>query len=403
MKIIFLSLLRIDDIDTERSIYADLMRKFKSEGHSITIVHPNERRLNIDTQFVQKGNVNYLRVKTGNVTKSNFFEKGLATLTLEYHFKRAISRYLKNEKFDLILYSTPPITFDSVIKFLKKETSAKSYLLLKDIFPQNAVDLGLIKKNSLLYSFFRRKELNLYRLSDFIGCMTEANVEYVRTHNILTNKIIEVCPNSIEIRSSTVKEGNRTEFGLPEDKVIYVYGGNLGKPQGIHFLKEVILKNESSNRSYICIVGSGTEYSGLQKFFMENNIKNSRLIKQLSKENFDKLINLCDVGLIFLDPRFTIPNFPSRILSYMEAKLPILAATDTATDLPKKIQEGQFGLWCQSGDTVKFLESMEVLNDVKARNFMGMNSYKYLNKYYSVNHSYNTIIKHFEKGEKDVL
>lgn len=402
MRIVFLSLLRIDDIEKESSIYADLMRKFVREGHSITIVHPNEKRLGLATQYIKGTEVSYLRVKTGNITKSNFLEKGIATLMLEFQFKRAISKYLKNENFDLILYSTPPITFASVIKYLKKKSSARSYLLLKDIFPQNAVDLGLISKRSPIYSFFKAKELRLYHQSDVIGCMSEANVEYIKKNNDLKGKKVEVCPNSIEITPKTLSTTKKSDFSLPENKVIYVYGGNLGKPQGVDFLKEIILKNEGSLKSFICIVGSGTEYANLQNFFDENRIKNARLISQLSKEKFDNLLTLCDVGLIFLDPRFTIPNFPSRILSYMEAKLPILSATDKVTDLPQKIEDGQFGLWCYSGDTAKFFENMEILNDRRERQAMGENAYNYLKEHYTVNTSYNVIMKSLIKGEDNV-
>ncbi|HFU4221803.1 glycosyltransferase family 4 protein [Streptococcus iners] len=401
MRIVFLSLLRIDDIEKESSIYADLMRKFVREGHSITIVHPNEKRLGLATQYIKGTEVSYLRVKTGNITKSNFLEKGIATLMLEFQFKRAISKYLKNENFDLILYSTPPITFASVIKYLKKKSSARSYLLLKDIFPQNAVDLGLISKRSPIYSFFKAKELRLYHQSDVIGCMSEANVEYIKKNNDLKGKKVEVCPNSIEITPKTLSTTKKSDFSLPENKVIYVYGGNLGKPQGVEFLKKIILKNEEATKSFICIVGSGTEFSNLQHFFVENKIKNAKLISQLSKEKFDSLLEICDVGLIFLDPRFTIPNFPSRILSYMEYSLPILAATDKVTDLSKKIEEGQFGLWCMSGDSTKFFENMDVLNESDVRQIMGENAYKYLIENYTVNTSYNVIMKNF-KGEENV-
>ncbi|HFU3843581.1 TPA: glycosyltransferase family 4 protein [Streptococcus suis] len=401
MRIVFLSLLRIDDIEKESSIYADLMRKFIREGHSITIVHPNEKRLGLATQYIKGTEVSYLRVKTGNITKSNFLEKGIATLMLEFQFKRAISKYLKNENFDLILYSTPPITFASVIKYLKKKSSARSYLLLKDIFPQNAVDLGLISKRSPIYSFFKAKELRLYHQSDVIGCMSEANVEYIKKNNDLKGKKVEVCPNSIEITPKTLSTTKKSDFSLPENKVIYVYGGNLGKPQGVEFLKKIILKNEEATKSFICIVGSGTEFSNLQHFFVENKIKNAKLISQLSKEKFDSLLEICDVGLIFLDPRFTIPNFPSRILSYMEYSLPILAATDKVTDLSKKIEEGQFGLWCMSGDSTKFFENMDVLNESDVRQIMGANAYKYLIENYTVNTSYNVIMKNF-KGEENV-
>ena len=158
MNVIFLTLVRISNIE-ERHIYADLMRKFRDEGHHVYIVTAAERRLGLDTTLVDSHGVKILNVKTLNVQKTNIVEKGIGTLLIESQFKSAIKKYLGDVKFDLITYSTPPITFTNVVKSLKRENSqAISYLQLKDIFPQNAVDIGMMKTtgvNGLLYKFFR--------------------------------------------------------------------------------------------------------------------------------------------------------------------------------------------------------------------------------------------------------
>ena len=138
MNVIFLTLIRFSDIK-ERGIYQDLMRKFRAEGHKVYIVSPNERRLGFETSLVEDGAGGMLNVKTLNVQKTSFLEKGLGTLLLERQYRTAIQKYLSGISFDLILYSTPPITFTKVIAYLKKNSPrAKTYLLLKDIFPQNA-------------------------------------------------------------------------------------------------------------------------------------------------------------------------------------------------------------------------------------------------------------------------
>lgn len=124
--------------------------------------------------------ITILRISTGNITGNiGIFEKGISTLTIDLKFKKAIKKYYGDIKFDLILYPTPPITLVNTIKFVKKKTKAKTYLLLKDIFPQNAVDLGMMGTKGvkgLIYRHFRNKEKKLYRISDFIGCMSPANV-----------------------------------------------------------------------------------------------------------------------------------------------------------------------------------------------------------------------------------
>lgn len=156
MNILFLTLNRVSDL-SERGIYTDLMREFICHGHRVYMVVPAERRFHESTSIKESCGAQILRVKTLNIQKSNVVEKGIGTLLLEMQYQCAIKRYWKDIRFDLILYSTPPITFNRVISSQKKRCKAKSYLLLKDIFPQNAVDLGMFSKRSLIYRLFRKK------------------------------------------------------------------------------------------------------------------------------------------------------------------------------------------------------------------------------------------------------
>lgn len=307
---------------------------------------------------------------------------------------------MSNVKFDLILYSTPPITFEKVIRYIKNRDNAKSYLLLKDIFPQNAVDLKIFSETSIINKYFRYKEKKLYLNSDFIGCMSPANVKFiVKNNTFLKSEKIEVCPNSIEpleIKYSYEKKKEiRKKFNIPLDKTIFIYGGNLGKPQGIDYLIECLETNRNNKDVYFIIAGSGTEYNKLNEFFVKNNINNAQLFKQLPKEEYEILANSCDVGLIFLDNRFTIPNFPSRLLSYMQASMPVLAATDINTDIGEIIEQGEFGYWCESKDVKDFNKKLLKFTDETDRNRMGSNARLYLENNYTAKHSYEIIMKHF--------
>src|SRR5690606_38352524 len=138
MNILFLTLVAINSIE-ERGIYQDLLRKFRNEGHDVTIVTPVERRKKIQTNISKKDGVTILQVKTLNITKTNVIEKGIGLLLLEYQFLSALKKHLNNKKFDLLLYSTPPITLIKPIEYVKNNHKAYAYLLLKDIFPQNAI------------------------------------------------------------------------------------------------------------------------------------------------------------------------------------------------------------------------------------------------------------------------
>ncbi len=402
MNILFLTLLDFSSVH-ERGIYTDLLREFVNNNYSLYVVSPVEKRKNINTNLIVEKNIQILKLEIGNIQKTNVIEKGVSTLTLEKKIINGIKKFFSDVKFDLILYSTPPITFYNAIKFVKNRDNAKTYLLLKDIFPQNAVDIGLLSKKGfkgLIYKYFRKKEKKLYKISDYIGCMSEANVSFIINHNTdLDANKVEICPNSIEPAYINIDEKEKVnikiKYGIPLDKTVFIYGGNLGKPQGIDFLMECIKINELNQQSFFVIVGSGTEFTRLNKFFKENNFYNSILIQYLDKKDYNLLVRACDIGLIFLDNRFTIPNFPSRILSYMEASMPVLAATDVNTDVGDVIIKSQFGYWCESRDVYEYNSLLNKLCDTALIKQLGKNARKYLEENYDVKKTYDIIIRHF--------
>ena len=153
---------------------------------------------------------------------------------------------------------------------------------------------------------------------------------------------------------------------------------------------------EVNENSFFFIVGSGTEFRKLENFFEKEKPKNAMLRNQLPRNDYELLANTCDVGLIFLDKRFTIPNFPSRLLSYMQASMPVLAATDINTDIGEIIDRGNFGGWCESVDAGKFNQLVNILCDKELRVSLGRNAREYLEEHYSAKNSYEIIIKHFK-------
>jgi glycosyltransferase involved in cell wall biosynthesis len=395
-KLIFLSLIRIDNLN-ERGIYHDLLREFANNGYNVTVVCPVERSTNISTRIIKSSKVTILQVKTLNIQKCNVFEKGLSTLTLNFLFKRAIRIYIIDVKFDIILYSTPPVTLTNLISWLKFKNDAKTYLLLKDIFPQNAVDLGYFRVGSLLHRYFSRVEKRLYRISDKIGCMSPANVDYLALRFPEFSNKLEVNPNSVDLTRIPViketKEQIRSRRNIPHEATVFLYGGNLGKPQGVEFLLEIIkaCKNEEPN-AYFLIVGDGTDYEKLCDWFKLNRPSNAQLIKKMPKNEFDSLAFSCDVGLILLRKEFTIPNFPSRLITYLENKLPVLAMTDIISDIGVIAEKNDFGKWVLYGDLTEVTKEIRFFNRKTIhRQKLGKSGFEFLHKNFNSFNSFQLI------------
>ena len=385
MNILFLTIGRMESIDSY-GIYPDLLRQLRDRGHEIYTVSARERRTGMATELTHGAHVHMLGVRVGNITKCNVLEKGISTLCIGGQFKSAIKRYFGDVKFDLVLYSTPPITLSGVVKWVKRKHKAVSYLLLKDIFPQNAVDLGMLRGlRKPLYWYFRAKERALYRISDRIGCMSGANMRFVTAHNPGVDPArVELLPNCVELRDLRLDAAQRAEmrarYDIPQDKRVFVYGGNLGPVQSIGHLVRCLETQLQNKDAFFLVVGDGTDFPRLQAFMEREKPENMRLLARLPKEDYDRMIAACDVGMIFLDHRFTIPNFPSRLLSYMQAGLPVLACTDVNTDVGEVIVQGGFGWWCESRESADFAACVE--QAMNAEGGEGARAFSYLAEHY---------------------
>lgn len=401
MNILYITISDLSDLN-RRGIYTDLIRKFIEKGHYVTIITPVERKFKKNTNLKEGNGYQILQLKTGNLFKTNLIEKGISNLLLEWQYKKAIQKYFSNIKFDLVLYASPPVTFAKVIDFVKRRDQAKSYLMLKDIFPQNAVDIGMLQKTGLkgiIYRMFKQKEKAFYGVSDFIGCMSPANVRYLLQHNPeIAPERVEVCPNSVEPVAQKIssKEEICRKYSIPNERVLFIYGGNFGKPQGVDFVVQALKQNINKKDRHFILCGKGTDFYKVKELKGADNVT---LINGLPKAEYDELVCGCDVGLIFLDHRFTIPNFPSRLLSYIENGMPVLAVTDPNSDTGQIAVEGGFGWWCESNDAVSFTKTVDLICSQKDQiKLMGQKARTYLETNYTVDTEYKIIAKHFIKN-----
>ncbi|MGK0553065.1 glycosyltransferase family 4 protein [Macrococcus capreoli] len=392
MNILFVTLLDLEDLN-QKGIYHDFVNELKSKGNNVTVVCPSEKRFKGETKFIKSRDVDILKVKIGDITKTSKIKKGINTLLIERQYKKNIRKYLSDKKFDLIIYTTPPITFNNLVKYLKETYHAKSYLLLKDIFPQNAVDLNMFKKNGLIYKLFRNKEIKLYNVTDYIGAMSQENINYIKKHNNINSKM-HVFRNAIyeEKFNNDKSEEIKDKYNIDKNKKLLLYGGNLGIPQGIDYIKNLMKRFDEIENAQLMIVGSGTHYSELEDFAKKLDDTNIIIHNHLPKEEYDQLVSACDIGLIFLDNRFTIPNYPSRLTTLLCAGKPILAATDKNTDIKDDILNNKIGLWNESNNVDAFINNANKLinSDLKV---YGENSRRLFEREFKIEENVNNLFE----------
>lgn len=399
IKLLFVSLGSLESFD-QQGIYTDLLKIFRDHGHSVHAIGIREKRSGLPTEYAELEGIHALRVATGNIQKTNLLEKGFSTLALKSHLVKAFRKYLSDVDFDLVLFATPPTTISGFIEAIKKETGAKAYLLLKDIFPQNSLDLGMLSKKGikgLIYKYFKRTERKTYACCDWIGCMSPANMDYLLSHEPqIDPHIVEVNPNSLMPQDMSLldKSGFKKKYSLPDEMPVFVYGGNLGKPQDIPFFIEALKINEQKQVGFFVIAGSGTDRPLLEKWFESEKPKFAKLLPYLPRDEYDAMLVACDAGIILLDHRFTIPNFPSRMLAYLQAGLPIVVATDGVCDMGAIAEENGFGIVVRSEDPASFIDACARLINLDMQT-MGKCGHGYFVENCNAEHSYELIMEHF--------
>lgn len=385
MRILFISS-QFPTLQTSSNIYTDLAEELFKKGHYVKVVVSEERKNINNTIVTKERGLDILRVKCGNIYGVNFIEKTLTFITISNKLIKALKKYCSKDQYDLILFSSPPVTFNKVVKWAMNYFKCPSYLMMKDIFPQNGLDIGLYNKIHPVYIYFKHQEKKLYQISSKIGCMSPMNINYLNKKSNVPLEKLELFPNTVKISkhnfvSYEEKENIRKEFGISKNDIVAVFGGNFGRPQGLGFLLEIIEKYKNKKNIKFLLIGTGTEKDKIVSYIKRNNLNNSIVREYIPREKYEKLLSSCDIGLIFLDHRFTIPNFPSKTLSYFECALPILAAIDNNTDYGDMLRKTNSGLTSIHGDLKEFKKNFDILiKDKKLRNKMGKNGRKYYEK-----------------------
>lgn len=390
MNVLFLTI-AFPDLKEGANLYGDLALELAARGHAVHVAALLERKHGKDSYLAVQRGVQVLHVASGDLFDVGFVRKGLTTLALEGDFRRALRRTWPGVHFDLVLSHTPPITFVGLIEDLKRRQGSSTYLILRDIFPQNAVDLGVLRKG-IAHGYFRRVERRLYAVSDRIGCLSPANVEWVRRDGVPSGKL-ELLPNWRKVKEDPAPGPDfRREWGL-EGKFLAVFGGVLGVAQELEFLLELARDCRDREEIAFVVVGEGNQKASLREIATREGLQNVQFRDRLSSSDFALLIRQADVGLVNLNRRFTIPNYPSKVLDYFEARLPVLAALDRATDFGKMLDESGGGLWSLTGDLPSYRRNLDrLVADAALRQEMGHRGRAYLEQHFTVERAVDAIL-----------
>lgn len=392
MKILFVLL----DLPTEAKdwgMYGCLAERFRLEGHEVTIIVPDVNHSN--TYYANERGMRVVRVATMETQGvANMFKKGIALATLPLFFKNGFKRYLACEKFDWIVMPTPPITLSGFVKYVKKRTGAKFYLILRDIHPQSVWSIGLLH-NRVEYWFLDRKARTGYKTADVIGCMSQGNIDFIKSQYpgmkmgklvLLYNWITE--PPQMELDSSL-----RQRLGL-EGKFVALFGGNLGKGQRIENIAYLAEHYIDKADIEFLIIAKGVEKDRLQQIAKEKKLTNIHFLDFMPQKDYLNLTQSVDLGLVSINENYRVPTCPSKAVSYMAAGVPVFAMINPDSDYGQIIEDCGAGFWTVGSDKERTVELFDkIYNDGELRQRMSEAGRKFYEEKCTPQKAYITMVE----------
>jgi len=320
----------------------DLSLEFIRQGHEVLLLTPSSD-ISTPYQDDKSTGVPVLRLKAPKIRGVSYLRRAISEFLMPF----LMIRYLKQspfngDLFDGVITYAPSIFLGPLANYLKQKNRCQNYLIIRDIFPQWAVDVGLLSGSGLPYYLLKKVERYLYSPADTIGVQTPANLPYFNGDVVGNSRTIEVLQNWLakggEKPCTIVVENTQLK-----GRKIFVYAGNMGDAQGLSIFIALAERVQKNSTVGFLFVGRGSAAASLKQAVVEKKLDNVLFFDEIDPQEIPTLYQQCDAGIISLDQRHKTHNIPGKFLSYMQAGLPVLASINHGNDLEDIINDNGVG------------------------------------------------------------
>lgn len=362
----------------------DLARELRRRGHEPVVAAPADG-LDRPSLLAEEDGVTVLRVRSGRVKDVPRLLRGINEWRLSSVMWRRARAFFEAHPAGLIVSYSPTIFFGALVARLKALWGCPAYLVLRDIFPQWAVDAGVLRRGGPAHRFFRRKELEQYRAADVIGVQSPANLRYFAEARLDREQRLEVLYNWTTLAEPDVPRTDyRRRLGL-EGRVVFFYGGNIGVAQDMDNLLRLASRLARREEARFLLVGSGSEVPRLAAEIAKRGLTNVTQHPAVGQRDYLGMLSEFDVGLITLDRDLRTQNYPGKLLGYLYFGLPVLASINPGNDLGEILEQHGAGLVSINGEDELFrLHAERLAGDAELRREMGRRGRRLLETTFSV-------------------
>ncbi|STO56912.1 glycosyltransferase family 4 protein [Grimontia hollisae] len=375
-------------------MFHELALELISQGHQVVVITPQPRQ---SARLVKEDfdTVEVWRFRSGEIKDVPKVKRAVNETLLSAAAWGVIKSEVEQSTFDGVIYYSPSIFWGHLVSKIKSRCKCKAYLILRDFFPQWAIDGGMISQGSLIERYFRFFESYSYQQADVIGVMSENNLALFNdmTKAKYNTQILRNWANCEPPRLK-VEVSFREKLGLV-GKTIFFYGGNIGHAQDMANLMRLAKSMQPFPEAHFLFVGQGDEVDLINSLAIEWKLDNFSYLPSVDQQTFKALLKEIDVGLFSLAANHTAHNFPGKLLGYMVESIPILGSVNKGNDLADVINNhGAGSIFLNGDDDALFDAAKNLLMDKQLRRQNGARAYQLLVDHFSVQSAASQIVEH---------
>ncbi|QKG80229.1 glycosyltransferase family 4 protein [Tenuifilum thalassicum] len=396
MKILLIHQYFLEKNDGGGSRWNEITRHWASKGNSITVISgmvhyasgkkPHKYKgkwIYIDKGFYN--NVDVIRTHVSEAYNKNFL--GRLWAYFSFVFSGTYAGLFKcDRKYDIIVATSPPLFVGIIAYILSKFRKIPFVFEVRDLWPESAIDTGVLK-NQFLIKFSFWFERFIYKRAIFINALTPAFKEKLIKEKGVSEHKITMIPNAADfslaeslIDTLDVKEFRR--INNIEDKFVITYVGAHGVANHLIQLIEVAERLRDTNVLFQ-LIGDGMLKEYLIDEVKTRKLENVRFIDPVPKSEVFKYILSSDVGTSVLKKNDTFKTiYSNKTFDYMACKKAVLLLIDGVSR--ELVETANCGVYAEPenlDDIEKKIRHLLALSKNEL-NLMGINGYNYAKKYF---------------------
>jgi colanic acid biosynthesis glycosyl transferase WcaI len=216
--------------------------------------------------------------------------------------------------------------------FLARLSGAPAWLHVQDFELDAAFDLGLIKGRNLK-RFVLACGRVLIRQFNYVSTISNRMMQRAREKGVAEQSLVHF-PNWADISSIQPLDGPspfRKKLDIPDDAVVALYSGNMGRKQGVEILGEAARLLQNEQNIFFIFCGAGAGRADLQQQCAR--LRNVRFLDLQPLEHLSALLGTADIHLLPQRADAADLVMPSKLTGMLASGRPVIATALPGTEL----------------------------------------------------------------------